>query len=513
MPQPVVTAPAFASMGPMIMATKTPRALALLLLLAIAAPARADPEPAVFEARMQAAAKQVDGGEPEAALATLDAMLAETETPRSRGRIEGLRFFALARLDRVGQARAAIEFAVATDPNPNAAWLGALFKIRALMGDSKAAAETLVLTAASTPETLDELPLPLVEQVREGLAGDPARRFDLDMALAAAGWLEATPDAARLDSLRQSLIPALIGRGRNDEAKTMLASVAAPDALMKLGIDRSSTALWPAVEARLGPASDTASKAAVARAQAAFKAAPDDIRARLGLAMALNSAAREAEAESIADFATAPEELAELDETGARLVTLHAHLLGFLGRTEDALARLDALGALPVENRPWLGGVLINKALFALQVEEPQRALEIADEMAAMSASLAPVGQLYLAQIRACALARLGRRAEATEAAGPILAATGANPDVTLATLLCLGRQDAAAAAVIALLDDPAERVEMLWELQPFLLGARPKTPGEQNRSEMRAIKARADVRSAFEKAGRDLPAKVSPPR
>jgi hypothetical protein len=117
------------------------------------------------------------------------------------------------------------------------------------------------------------------------------------------------------------------------------------------------------------------------------------------------------------------------------------------------------------------------------------------------------------AQARARAFADLGRKDEAAKAAAAILAKPETNADAYLATLICLGRMDAAAAAIIKRLASPEDRVGMLFDLQPFLIADRPTPRDVGHRAALRALKARPDVKAAYLKAGRDLPAAVAPPR
>ena len=55
--------------------------------------------------------------------------------------------------------------------------------------------------------------------------------------------------------------------------------------------------------------------------------------------------------------------------------------------------------------------------------------------------------------------------------------------------------------------------MEMLFDLQPFLIADRDKEREKDVRAAYRALKARPDVKAAFLKVGRDLPAAVAPPR
>jgi hypothetical protein len=99
------------------------------------------------------------------------------------------------------------------------------------------------------------------------------------------------------------------------------------------------------------------------------------------------------------------------------------------------------------------------------------------------------------------------------KAAAPLIDKPEANDDAYLAAMICLGRSDAAAAAIIRRLASAEDRTAMLFNLQPFLINARPTPRDVAQRAALRALKARPDVKAAYAKAGRDLPAAVAPPR
>ena len=97
--------------------------------------------------RLAQAAALVDNGKPAEALAILDPLLAESDLPADKGQVEGLRSFALARIGKFAEARAAIELAVDSALNPTPLLLRQLFVLRAITGDVKGAAQTLQLVA------------------------------------------------------------------------------------------------------------------------------------------------------------------------------------------------------------------------------------------------------------------------------------------------------------------------------------------------------------------------------
>jgi hypothetical protein len=486
----------------------------LAALLLAAAPV----ERPSLEQQLATAAALVDDGKSAEALAILDPLLAATDFPLERGQIEGLRSFALARANRIPEARKAIEASVASNPAPTMLLLRQLFLLRTFDGDAKGAGETLLLIAASDPKGLNTLPTEVVTDVlRAAHTGttpaDKDRGFELDYALVTAGWSPADATLADQDWLRLRLATALVERDRLDDARPVIAKMLNPVVLVRLGIDRRFAPLWPEIEKRLGPGADLADAAYVGAAKDRFDKAPDSLIARLGYAEALNIASREPEAMAIADVVKTPEELAKLTDREIWLVNLHAQLLGDDGKVDAALERLAALNATPIATRPGMAGTVLSEVLLAQSLGRPKDALRLADAAEAKTTMASEYGRLYLAQARACALADLDRKAEAEKAAAPVLAKPDVNADATLATLICLGKMDAAAAAIIKRLASPEDRAGMLFDLQPFLIADRPTPRDVRHRAALRALKVRPDVKAAYTKAGRDLPAAVAPPR
>lgn len=484
------------------------RLLAAAFLLMAAAPI----EPASFEKQIAQAATMLDANQNVEALAMLDAMLARAEVPIERGQIEGLRSFALARMERIPEARKAIETAVASSPAPSLLLLRQLFLLRAFGGDPAGASDTLQLIASSDPKGLNTLPTEVVSEVLRAIKADENRAFETDYSLVVGGWSPPDSTVADIDWIRLRLVKGLVQRDRVDDAKAIVDTILNPVILVRLGIDRRYAALWPQIEKRLGPGADLADAAYVEAAKARFDKAPTSLVARLGYAEALNVASREAEAMAVADVAKTPAELAALADREVWLVNLHAALLGDAGRNDEALARLAAINATPVNGRNAMIATMINEPLFAASVNRSELALTTADRTgAAVGAN--EFGQLFLAQARACSYQQLGRKADAATAAAPLIANPKGNADAYLATMICLERMDAAAAAIIARLADPDLRTEMIFELQPFLINDVTKLRDAGQRAGLRTLKARPDVKAAYLKAGRDLPAAVAPPR
>ena len=484
---------------------------ALLIAAAPSAPPAAAPS---REERLAQAAALVDAGKPEEAIAILDGLLAAADLPADRGQIEGLRSFALARTGKFAEARAAIELAVDSALNPTPLLLRQLFVLRAITGDMNGAAQTLQLVAASNPKWLAELPPELIADVQRAIAGDEQRSFDLAYTLVSAGHAPASDTVSDGDGLRLAVIAGLARRDRLDDAKPIIAALINTANIARLAIDRRYQSLWPALEARLGPGADIADAAFVAAAEARLAANPQSIVARAGVAEALNIASKEPEAlERIKDVGATPETMAKLNNRELWALNLKAGLLNDAGRADEALAVLDAVAALPAEGRS--NGLAFRIIAADVAQEIGRHADALARVAAADSADLNAYGKQALAGIRTCALARSGKAADAQQAITALPAgwSKDGNNRAVQAALACLGRNDAAAAVLIKRLEAEDSRDDALFELQPFLINDRPNAPDKLTKASLRALKARPDVKAAFLKWGRDLPAAVAPPR
>lgn len=484
--------------------------LAMLLMAAAPSNSVAPPD---RETQLAQAAALVDAGKADEALAVLDKLLAASDLPAERGQVEGLRSFALARAGKFAEARTAIEFAVDAAMTPSQLLLRQLFVLRAISDDSAAAGQALQLIAVTDAKWLADLPTDLVSAVLADTKDDE-RKFDLAFTLVSAGYAPADQTVGDGDALRLAVIAGLAKRGRLDEAQPMVAALVNTVSIVRLAIDRRFQGLWPALETRLGAGADAADAAFIAAAERALAKAPQSIIARAGVAEALNIASKEPEALArIADIGSTAEALARMGERELWAISLKASLLADAGRTDAALAALDAVAALPAESHPNIAAFRIIAADMAEEAGRHDEALKRVEAMDAKG--LNPFGVQALTGIRVCALARAGRAADATAAAAGLPAGWTAegNNRAVQAAFACLGRMDAAAAMLIKRMEADDSRDDVLFELQPFLIADRANAPDRATKAGLRTLKARGDVKAAFLKWGRDLPAAVSPPR
>ncbi|WP_156256529.1 tetratricopeptide repeat protein [Sandarakinorhabdus oryzae] len=486
----------------------------LAALLMAAAPTTAPAAAPSREERLAQAAGLVDNGKPAEALAILDPLLEASDLPADKGQVEGLRSFALARLGKFAEARAAIELAVDAAITPTPLLLRQLFVLRSLTGDVAGAGQTLQLVATTNPKWLAQLPTDLVGEVQHAAASDEQRAFDLAYTLVTANYAPAEETVSDGDALRLQVIAGLAKRDRLDDAKPIIAALVNTANIARLAIDRRYQSLWPALEARLGPGADIADQAFIAAAEKRLAASPQSIVARAGVAEALNIASKEPEAlERIKDIGATPDALAKMSNRELWTLNLKAALLSDAGRTDEALAALDAVAALPAEGRP--SGLAFRIIAADMAEEAGRHADALARVAAADSPDLNPYGRQALAGIRVCALARSGKLADAQQAAAALPSGwtKDGNNRAVQSALSCLGKPDAAAAVLIKRLEDESSRDDVLFELQPFLINDRPNAPDRMTKAALRALKARPDVKAAFLKYGRDLPAAVAPPR
>lgn len=491
--------------------------LALLLLAAKPTLPPVPPPALATSVALEDVPAMLDGGKVPEAMAALDRLRLAADLPADRARIDLLRSVGQARQGQVPAAREAIEAAYAATAEPSQLLLRQLFLLRAFTGDVDGAAQALQLVAGTNPKWLKDLPWPVVSDVLRSLAqANPARQFDVVYTLLGAGYAPAEAGLTGLDQLRMMVITGLANQQRLDDAQPFIDALLSTTSIAQLAIDRRFQPIWPALEARLGPGADKADDAYVTAAKAAFDAAPTSMKARLGYAEALNIASHEDEALKVLDIAKTDAELAALADEDLWAINLQAMLLADTGQPAAALKRYAQLAALPRDGRPSLAGIMVNRALLAQGLGEADQAIAIVQAMRGQS-GLNENGQDYLNAVVVCANVQTNQVAAADIVGAPRLLAAnppaGVNQAARRAALICRQRWDLAAASIIRALNDPDERMDMLFELQPFLIDDRPTARDRRERAGLRLLKARPDVKAAFLKWGRDLPAAVAPPR
>lgn len=144
---------------------------------------------------------------------------------------------------------------------------------------------------------------------------------------------------------------------------------------------------------------------------------------------------------------------------------------------------------------------LINLTLAQNRFGRPKDALQTLATTPLSDLKASPYGIMLYRKARACALHLDGRAAEAAGDLDHIKSHQKDAPGAVSDVHLCMGDLDAAAAAVIRQLDDPEQRPQILLQLSTLEL-APPPLPTDAIARNLEALKKRADVRAAIERAG-----------
>lgn len=335
-----------------------------------------------------------------------------------------------------------------------------------------------------------------------GLAGE---RSVLVAALAQSRFGASDP-GARSTMLREAALDRL-ARGDATGAQALADQVIDPGDLLDMLVDRRYAALWPAVAASAGPGLEGARERFVATARAAYEAHPDAGRRRM-LAGILDRTGHADEAIALLRATLAePAGPGRDDWYRAAAAVRLPHLLARAGGSDaDALLapmRAELAGGGAVADHPELGNVVPNLALAQIALGRPADGLATLDRYPLGQVESPAAGAFVLA-IRACALHRLGRDAEAAPLLAQVAGAFAGNAQANMIAVDCTGDADARARAWIARVGDPRLRGSALEAMARARLPVDPTAdPLDVAPEPLRAVARRADVAAAFATFGR----------
>lgn len=442
------------------------------------------------------------GGDCKAALTLLDPLVAANSGigPVTRFSAQLLRMPCLAGVGRGAEVAPVLAELKAKAPT-NPLVLGFEVFTDADAGRYAEAADRLGVIADQRSRALTLVPGSLWRALSQKLtfAGDTQRRDRVALALALADWDPADrPELA--ESLAVDGIGALLDQQAIADAEQLLPRVQRPNLLWEMAIERRYAALWPAIEARMGPAGGTAIDAYARTALDAYASAPQDPRATRDAAYAFLFLGRFDDVASVAgSTAIAP----GMGEEQVGTVIVDAEALAAAGQRDRALDRLQPFARLDFKTAPDAVGALI---AYAEQLDEAGRysdELAVATAPAAISA-LSSYGAAWLRRNQVCALAGLKRSADEKSAGDALKASAKDNQAAAIEGLLCAGRDDEAATIAIAALATPEGADRLADQLQPD--GALLPHPPSHLRTMWARLLARPDVKAAFDRAARILP-------
>lgn len=170
------------------------------------------------------------------------------------------------------------------------------------------------------------------------------------------------------------------------------------------------------------------------------------------------------------------------------------------GRPEGAIAALTRGVGTSQDGGPNVGPG-INLVFLHVRYGQPAAALAAAKAVGLDNKNLSAFGVMELHAGQGCARALSGDRAGLAEDMAYAGSHGAEHPQALLHLLACAGDMDATAAALVTMLDDPAERVGMLLLLGDYdaAPAAMPLLPLEKA---LPALKQRPDVQAAIRRAG-----------
>jgi tetratricopeptide (TPR) repeat protein len=484
-------------------------------ILAITAPATASvpakPPPHVTptpKAIVAAAATRAQAGDCPGALALLDP-LAAASAPGSDARVSAqlLRMPCLASAGRSAEVAPVLAELKRTAP-ANPLVQGYQIFIDTDAGRFADAADGLAALADARSQALTLVPGDLWRAVAQQLTitKDYARRDRTALALAQAEWQPADhPDLA--ESLAADGVGTLLDRQDIDDARPLLDRVVRPGALWNMAIERRFAALWPDIEARLGPEGGVAADRYALRALAAYADQPtDDVAIRDAVRAFLALGRFDDVVQTAAPVAVT----VGMSEDRVEIVLGAAQALAAGGDPAGAVKRLQPFGALDLSHTPDAAMALIALAETLDQASRYDEELTVARSALATKADYySPFGLAWLRRSETCALSALHRDADAKTSGDALKAATADNDAAAIEGLLCAGRDDEAATIAIAALATSEGTDRVADQFQPG--GAIYADAPSRLRNLWVRLLRRADVNAAFDKTARILPKPLWP--
>lgn len=365
------------------------------------------------------------------------------------------------------------------------------------------AADGLASIADARSRALNLMPGDLWRAIAQKLtvAGDVQRRDRVSLALALADWEPADrPELS--ESLAADGVGALLDQHAVDDARLLLTRVNRPNYLWEMAIQRRYAALWPDVEARMGPAGSVAIDRFARRSLGAYADAPGDAQATLDAARAFLFLGR---FDDVSATAASTKVAAGMSEEQVGTVLIEANALAAGGHRAEALARLRPFVSADFATTPEAAGALIQLAELLDQDGLFDEELSVARTGEGVRADyFSPYGLAWLRRNEVCALSALHRAAEARVAGDALKASAHDNQAAAIEGLLCAGRDDEAAAIAIDTLSTHDGVDRLADQFQPD--GALLPHSVSRLRALWARLLARADVKAAFERSARILP-------
>jgi hypothetical protein len=329
--------------------------------------------------------------------------------------------------------------------------------------------------------------------------------FELLEALYAAKWVPSNQSS--VDWIRFELLKMRLDRGDTGGAREIVAQIQEPRILIQLRTDQRFDAIIQFDDAAVRVAA--AAKRQIDFTRDLMRKHPDLLSVTLRHISALRTGLRLRDALSVADATIAriqrdarrgKASYVDLDDQQAWLLDLRSRTLATLGEFDAALRQMQAAKSQGAEDGDRVSQA-INLAFLYVAAERPTEALAAVEQID-WGKGISDYGRFQLQAARAAALQMLGRAAEATAAMEWMAAHRDVSPETHTWILLRSGDLDAAAASLIARLDDPRQRAEVLEELQDY--PALFETAYDKEVTvRFSTVRSRPDVQAAIARYGR----------
>lgn len=351
------------------------------------------------------------------------------------------------------------------------------------------------------PQILTEAPEGWINRLLLSSNNYPVAQGRLIEALSAAGWEDPSGWHWMTHATR------LLEDGKEDAALGYVRRIEGSSARMAMTVDRR----FDGLRARHPDLFDVeaASVIELEEAEAQTRADGADLFDWLSYISLLRKQGRHDEAMALIDARIAEAEAPR--KPGEAAVDPDAFIWALDTRSRLRIDGGDVEGGLAdlrrAARRPEGGDINVSHAInlgnLYVRMDRPRDALDALTDVT--NDRLAPYGRVQAAHVRACAYAALGDRTALKAELDFISANAAIVPASTWQVHACTGDEDAAAAALIVLLEDPRHRVRTLIEIQDFIERDDP-TPGAVRwRAFRRSVLARPDVVAAIDAVGRRM--------
>ena len=463
-----------------------------------------DRHAAAYDARLAAAASAFDESDFENACRLYRALTGDRHLPRlspeDRRALFSAASGAMRRCDQSRRALRYLERATRELPDPadyfNLAWLAHRMERHAQARD------VYVEYIQRWPKAADESDAQLIWSLHRASSGQPDQQRRLLQAVFDSGFEDPIAD---MSVMWYELARLHLDRGHLDQARAAAQRVSAPEAIVRMRVDRRFDPIVGSAAERFDVARQAERHIEVLSDK--VEAHPHDLEAWVNLTYALLDADRNDAVVEVATTlldASRPDRRSnakdeEFIKPDMRLWLMNSRALALfrLGRVREAAEDLERAARSTEEGKPNVSQTL-NLGMMRCHAGEPALAVEGVRSVGEMTA----YGSIVLATVHLCAAMQMNDPSGAAAALDTIRAHSAEHPFSLLAALLRAGRLDEAEPLYLRLLKDRGDRSEALMLAQSFVVADH--LPVTRDLEEKRqALIARPAVQAAVEKVGR----------